>query len=852
MATAARSSAPYVFVSYASIDRAAVVPVVAAIERAGMHVWLDQADIPGGSAYGAVIAEGIRHCLALIVMCTPTALVSRNVKQEIMLAWKYQRTYLPVRLETVIFPPDLEYWLEGAQWIDVFDHPEHVWLPNIMRSLDQIAQSTDDRSAPPTLVGTARKVLLPTPLTELLGRESEVQEIVRLLSTHRLVTLFGPGGIGKTRLAIAAAFASGDVFSDGTVFVDLAPVTDEEQVVATISSALGLREQPGRSLFESLAAGIGERHVLLVLDNFEQVVVAATVVAKLLASCPQLTVLVTSRVLIQVRGERAFAVQSLPVPDGNRDLSLDALSDNVAVRLFVERAQDSRADFVLSPDNVAAIADICRRLDGLPLAIELAAARIRVLNPESIRDRLGQSLKLLVAGGDGSPPRQRTLRDTIAWSHDLLTPAEQELFRWLAVFKGGFSFEAAEAVYGTDGWRELDTLDGIASLVDKSLLLRLPESAGEPRFGMLETIREFSVEQLEASDDATSARQRHAAWCITFAERAAGSGGQKRFGSPRDVLFLEAEYPNLRSALMWFTQIGDGPATLRLATALGGLWSLRGHLDDGRQWLEQALAMDDGSQPKVRASALTWLAMTVATHGDAERARECLDESLALARANNDTFGIASALVCQGFAVLHADRDHELAATLGEESERLFASVGVDWGVWMSRGLLARAAEERGNTIQAAAFYEQWLDEYWKHGGDEYGAAHSLHSLGTIVLAEGNARRAASLFTESLVLFSDLGDLGKVAWSLEWVAASGGQEHPDIGARLLSAASTLRAAIDTPLPPAEHPAYDHALASIRAALGEPEFSVAWQSGASLSVAAALTEALAFALPGHVA
>jgi tetratricopeptide (TPR) repeat protein len=313
-------------------------------------------------------------------------------------------------------------------------------------------------------------------------------------------------------------------------------------------------------------------------------------------------------------------------------------------------------------------------------------------------------------------------------------------------------------------------------------------------------------------------------------------------GNPQDVLELETDYANLRAALTWLTQSGDSTAALRLAAALGGFWNLRAHLDEGRPWLERTLAQHDGTQPRVRASALLWLAMLTGPRGDPERAVGLLEESLALAQAAGDVPGVASAMVCKGFAALHYRRDPDLATALGKEALALFQEAEVPWGFAGSRMLMARAAHQRGELDQAAAFYEQLLADYQQYGGDEYTAAFSLHGLGAIARAQGNDSRAVSFYAEALSRFDDLGDLGKVAWCLEEVAAASGRDHPEQAGRLFAAADALRTAIDVPLPPAERPAYERAVASVRTALGQPAFDAAWLGGAALSVKAAIAAA----------
>jgi len=492
--------------------------------------------------------------------------------------------------------------------------------------------------------GQASRSNLLLPLTPLLGREPEVQAACALLRRPevRLLTLTGTGGIGKTRLGLQVATKLDEDFADGVSFVALAPTSNPDLVMSTIAGVLELKEAGEQPLLEQLKAFLRDKCLLLLLDNFEQVVVAAPGLSALLTDCPQLKMLVTSRAALHIQGEYEFPVPPLAVPDLKRLPSPDMLPQYAALALFIQRARAIKPDFQLTKANAGAIAEICVRLDGLPLAIELAAARIKLLPPQALLRRLSHRLEVLTGGAQDLPDRQQTLRNTLAWSYDLLTEQEQRLFRWLSIFVGGCTLEAIESVCHGAGHEKIDVLDTVASLIDKSLLHQAEQETGEgdePRLVLLETIRKYGLERLEVSGEMTLTRQTHAGYYLVLAEEA-----EPELDGPNQVSWLERlerEHDNLRAAMQWSLERREAGHGMEMALRLGGalepFWHVRGNWNEGQAFLERILTASEGISTFMRAKALRVAAHLASNQGDYNRTETLAKKSLTMPGAQRQS-----------------------------------------------------------------------------------------------------------------------------------------------------------------------------------------------------------------------
>lgn len=682
---------------------------------------------------------------------------------------------------------------------------------------------------------------LPVQVTSFIGREQEIEAVKRLLTETRLLTLTGAGGAGKTRLALQVAERVLEDYRDGIWFAELESLTNPTLVAQTVASSLGLREKPGSRIVETLVDHLRPRHCLLTIDNCEHVVrPCAQLVDELLRSCPDLKVLATSREGLGIAGETMHLVLSLSVPGVDDELTAERIKAFESVCLFVDRAQGHRPDFEVTESNAAALAQICRRLDGIPLAIELAAARVRAMPLEQIVQRLDDCFRLLTGGSRTALPRQQTLEALIDWSHDLLDERERTLLRRLSAFVGGWTLEAAEAVCAGGVLDEPDVLDVLTSLVTKSVTLYHATEHGA-RYRLLDTIRQYARERLVESGEAAAVRDRHLDFYRRFAMEA-----QQRWAGPEQAEWFERadlEHDNLRAALEWAEETPAGGQTgLRLARALSLFWVTRGHVSEGRQRLAAALSRAGVMPPPTRAAGLAaagWLARHA---GDYQAARAHFQEALEILRQAGRHRGVVSCLEGLGQAAF-AEGEYAVARSLFEEAlmrARELPSEQPVAACLLNLGSVACLQEDYDG---AQGALEESL-QIWRERGNERRVADCLSGLGLAALGRGDRAKAQALQAEALEIRRDLGHAEGVAESLESLAEIRlAQAQARDAARLWGAATSLREAIHVPLPPALRDEQARNVDASRAALGEQAFRAAWAEGQAMT----MDEAVAYAL-----
>jgi len=735
---------------------------------------------------------------------------------------------------------------------------------------------------PPTIRTDQR---LPFPRTALIGRERELEVVQQLLRDPavRLVTLTGAGGSGKTRLALELCRELAGIFENRVFFVALGSIGDPAMVPAAVAESVGIRETGGRSFLGLLKDALREFEplpVLLLLDNLEHILPAASFIVELVEASRSLKVLVTSRAPLRVYGEQEFPVPPLALPDARQMSSLAALAENPSIALFAQRAAAVNPDFQLTLENASTVAEICARVDGLPLAIELAAARVKLLPPGGILTRLQSRLQLLTAGARDLPERQQTLRNTIDWSYGLLSDAEQKLLRRLSVFWGGCTLEGAEAVCNTKEDLGADVLELMSSLVDKSLIQQPQQNSDEPRFRMLETIREYSLERLQQSGEEASTKRAHAAYCLVLAEE-----GNPELGEVERATWLtrcDIEHDDFSAALDFLFQTRELDWGFRFCTSLFRFWDMREHSAEGRARLEQILGLAGAMYTRERAKTCLFLGAFCTAQGDFPAAAHFSELARSLFQELNDPWGVA--LSWNASAIMARDwGDHGTAQDNFEKSLRFWRTVGDRAAIARclhnlgnvskirgdharARGALAEAiqifqelgddsgaawalnqqgdvAREQGDLPDARALYQRALAAF-RSAGDRWGQARSLSDLGTVACELGDQATAFANFRESLEIFRGLEHRRGIARVLEGLACVAlAKGDPERALVVAAAASHLRQIVSAPLPPAEKERLDQKLSSAWHQLSESEGRAAWAEGKAMTLENALRHAL---------
>jgi predicted ATPase len=899
---------PGVFISYSSKDKPVADDICVNLEAAGIRCWIAPRDIAPGEDWPTAIARAIAQSRVMILVFSASSNSSEDVGRELFLAANSKLVIVPFKIEDIEPEPGKQYYLARTNWLEAINPPTQEQIralldcvkgfvpvrePSPVIEVRPTPPANIDRpipgnNSPQSLLKTLNPSSnnLPVQLTSFIGREKEIAEVKRLLNEKHLVTITGPGGTGKTRLSLQVAAELFKAFPNGVWLVELAPVADPALVSQAVATALGVREQRALPMQDALTDFLRQKDLLLILDNCEHLVEACAALADtLLHACPGLKILASSREALGIAGEVPFRLPSLSTPDIHHLPPTQVLLQYEAVRLFIERATTALSTFTVTDGNAPAIAQVCQRLDGIPLAIELAAARVRMLSVEQIAARLDDCFRLLTGGSRTALPRLQTLRALIDWSYNLLSASERTLLRRLSVFMGGGTLEASEAICANVGAeaqvRPEEILDILTSLVNKSLVVVQHEQDREPSYRLLETIRQYVLEKLSESGEGESIRNQHLGYFLTLAERAERemhAAGQKAWFDR-----LEEERDNFRAALRWSLESGEAGAQagLRLAGSLWWFWYIRTYWNEGVEWLERTLTLSASQVPAdlaTRAKALCMLgrlktfdearmeeglalARTLGPAGrqslafafwnlgvcvyfqaDYIRANSLEEQGLKLFRELGDRWGICETLTSLGMTNI-ALGDYQQAAVLLEESLSLARQTRdeneIGFALWRL-GELAVAREDYG---KATALYEESLAQY-KEIKNYSGITLLLWELGNAAIHKGDTHQATSCYKEALAQYWESGHEYGISMGLEHLAlAAVARKQPERAAMLLGAAEALRESSGEARFSILNPEDESCLKALRPQLAEATLAALWAEGRAMTVKQAVAYAL---------
>ena len=835
------------FISYSHEDKAVAKQMAGALSQRGYGVFWD-AKIPAGMTFDTYIYHELEQSDAVIVLWSKHSVDSDYVKEEAEYA-KKNSVLVPLSIDTTDPPfgfariqsTDISGWhgsTKDPRWQTVVDSIEAILgdeTPSPSRDSQATAQEVPPSPTPDEVPNN-----LPIELTSFVGREAEVSEVAGLLDDVRLLTLTGVGGVGKSRIALQVAAAATRQYRDGVWLVELGALSDPELIPKQVAVAMGVQEQADRPIAATLLEVASHQEVLLLLDNCEHLIEGVAVLAEeLLRSCPGVRLLATSREPLGVSGETVWTLQPMSVPTADIEPDPDPLGGIESIRLFIDRARLADREFSLNKDNADACAEICRRLDGVPLAIELAAARVSALSPHQIAERLDDRFALLTKGTRTALPRQQTLRAAIDWSYELLTSNEQRLFRCLSVFRGGFTLDAVQALWSDGDKRDQDALELLTHLVDKSLVV-ITSRAETRRFGLLQTVRQYAWERLESAGETDATLTKHRQWFTAWAKE------QGRLLATADQLAvleaLEADHDNLRAILERSMASGDVEPAMRIAADLSFFWWLHSHFGEAGAWFKRLLAAGERVPPHVRAKLLLGAGRFSWSMSDHEQAKARLTEARRIAQEINapriEAWVLFYLMTNEAFRL-----NFDAARVYGEKSLRIFQHAGDLLGIgfatfletvrdyfdlWSNNEMTPEVAEDLMSKLEPMVPVAQQL-------GDRNFLGHVLELLGRIALHAGRIDEASAHLSEAVRAFDTLGNQALVARTLDHVARLATKvNQPAAAVSLLGATTTLRQHIGVSATLVERSFFDEALDTARKNLTPDSFKDAWAEGSRMT------------------